>query len=267
MASAPPVGPQAPASSRDGAPPPPNGHGSSTFFPGTRPGQGAGTSASGATGAKDAPTEAGGSESSPPPPAAEGGDASLARAKSQTSPRSWLPPLLGLAALAGGGAYLVAHWGLVETDNAQLQGHLTEISSRVNGTIARVLVEDNQEVKLGQPLLQLDDRDATARLFRARADLEQVAREAQAMVAQAGASVSTARAAEGMAVADQQSASSELARAAADAQRLVGPARQGGVSRQEAEQAGTTYRKAQADFTHSQATRQTAQALSLIHIP
>jgi len=162
--------------------------------------------------------------------------------------------------VAGAGAYLVAHWGLVETDNAQLQGHLTEISSRVNGTIARVLVEDNQEVKLGQPLVQLDDRDAQARLFRARADLEQVAREAQAMAAQAGASVSTARAAEGMAVADQQSASSELARAAADAQRLVGLARQGGVSRQEAEQAVTTYRKAQADFTHSQATRQTAQA-------
>ena len=201
-----------------------------------------------------------GSDPSPATSAAAGADSSLARPKPPTSPRRWLAPLLGLAALAGGGAYLVAHWGLVETDNAQLQGHLTEISSRVNGTIARVLVEDNQEVKLGQPLLLLDDRDARARLFRARADLEQVAREAQAMTVQAGASVSTARAAEGMAVADQQSASSELARAAADAQRLVGLARQGGVSRQEAERAVSTYRKAQADFTHSQASRQTAQA-------
>ena len=210
------------------------------------------------TGSQGIPTGAGESDPSAVPSAT--GDAPLARAKSPTSPRRWLPPLLGLAALAGGGAYLVAHWGVVETDNAQLQGHLTEISSRVNGTIARVLVEDNQEVKLGQPLVQLDDRDAQARLFRARADLEQVAREAQAMAAQAGASVSTARAAEGMAVADQQSASSELARAAADAQRLVGLARQGGVSRQEAERAVTTYRHAQADFTHSQATRQTAQA-------
>jgi membrane fusion protein (multidrug efflux system) len=152
--------------------------------------------------------------------------------------------LVALAATAGCGAWLVAHWGLVETDNAQLQGHLTEISSRVPGTIARVLVEDNQEVKLGQPLVQLDDRDARARLFKAQADLEQVAREAQAMAVQAVASVSTARAAEGMAVADQQSARSELARAAADAQRLVGLARQGGVSRQEAERAVSTYRKA-----------------------
>jgi len=181
-------------------------------------------------------------------------------ASEKTARRRWLPPLLGLAAVAGGSAWIGAHWGLVETDNAQLQGHLTEISSRVRGTIARVMVEDNQQVKPGQPLVLLDDRDARARLFRARADLEQAAREAQAMTVQAGASVSTARAAEGMAVADQQSASSELARAAADAQRLVGLAQQGGVSRQEAERAVTTYRKAQADFTHSQATRQTAQA-------
>jgi membrane fusion protein (multidrug efflux system) len=59
--------------------------------------------------------------------------------------------LVALAATAGCGAWLVAHWGLVETDNAQLQGHLTEISSRVNGTIARVLVEDNQAVKRHRP--------------------------------------------------------------------------------------------------------------------
>ena len=77
--------------------------------------------------------------------------------------RRWLPPLLGLMAVAGGGAWLVAHWGVVETDNAQLQGHLTEISSRVPGTIARVLVEDNQTVKGGQPLLVLDDRDEIGR--------------------------------------------------------------------------------------------------------
>jgi len=229
MASAPSVDAQAHADTRDGAQPPPlTGYGSSDRST-----------------ARSAEAEA---------------DTPLALPKPPTSPRRWLAPLLGLAALAGGGAYLVAHWGLVETDNAQLQGHLTEISSRVNGTIARVLVEDNQEVKVGQPLVQLDDRDAQARLFRARADLEQVAREAQAMAVQAGASVSTARAAEGMAVADQQSASSELARAAADAQRLVGLAQQGGVSRQEAERAVSTYRKAQADFTHSQASRQTAQA-------
>jgi membrane fusion protein (multidrug efflux system) len=255
MASAPSVDPQAPVSSPVAAASPapatgpshaPNGHGRSNQSPGASP--------------TDAGAEPRGSAPSPGSPAPEGGESPLAPAKAPASARHWLAPLLALATAAGSGAWLVAHWGLVETDNAQLQGHLTEISSRVPGTIARVLVEDNQQVKAGQPLVQLDDRDARARLFKARADLEQVAREAQAMVVQAGASASTARAAQGLAVADQQSASGELARAAADAQRLVGLAREGGVSRQEAERAVSTYRKAQADFTHSQASRQTAQA-------
>ncbi|MEY4354087.1 MAG: hypothetical protein RLZZ609_2328 [Cyanobacteriota bacterium] len=233
MASAPPARPQAPA-----VPLSPVGAGPgspSTGLPSRSPA------------ALDLPAAAGGS-----PP--------------QTSPatprraRQWLAPLVGLGVLAGGGAWLVARWGLVETDNAQLQGHLTEISSRVPGTIARVLVDDNQLVKAGQPLALLDDRDARARLFSARADLEQAAREAQALVVQAGASVNTARAAEGMAAAEQQAASSELARSAADAQRLVSLAQAGGVSRQEAERAVATYRKAQAEFNQSLASRQTAEA-------
>ena len=210
-----------------------------------------------------------GATAAPPSPPAPGSAARPAANRVAAPPdqqakqvlhRRWLIPLLALAALAGGSAWLVDRWGLVETNNAQVQGHLTEISSRIPGSIVRVLVDNNQEVKAGQPLLQLDDRDAKARLFRARADLEQVAREAQAMLGQAGASVSTARAAEGLAVADQLAANSELARAAADAQRLVSLARQGGVSRQEAERAVAAYQKAQADFTHSQASRQTAKA-------
>jgi len=174
--------------------------------------------------------------------------------------RNWLVPLLVLGGLGAGGAWLASHWGIEETDNAQLQGRLTEISSRVPGTIVRVFVDDNDEVKAGQPLILLDDRDAGVRLYRARADLEQVGREAQAMGSQAGATLSTARAAQGVAIAEQQSASSELARAWADAQRLVGLAQQGGVSRQEAERAVAAWRKAQADYTHSQASAQSAQA-------
>ena len=174
--------------------------------------------------------------------------------------RNWLVPLLVLGGLGAGGAWLASHWGIEETDNAQLQGRLTEISSRVPGTIVRVFVDDNQEVKAGQPLILLDDRDAGVRLYRARADLEQVGREAEAMGSQAGATLSTARAAQGVAIAEQQSASSELARTWADAQRLVGLAQQGGVSRYEAERAVAAWRKAQADYTHSQASAQSVQA-------
>ena len=201
-------------------------------------------------------------EASPGEPVSSGGDP---EEPGQSQPlrrrwRQWIGPLAGLVALGSAGFWIAARWGVVDTDNAQLQGHLTELSSRVPGTIARVLVDDNQLVTPGQPLVLLDDRDARARLFSARADLEKAAREAQAMEVQAGASVSTARAAAGMALADQQAASSELARAAADAERLVALAQAGGVSRQEAERAVTAFRKAQAEFTQSQASGQTAQA-------
>lgn len=202
--------------------------------------------------------------SSPPPeadPSSANSPAPGTAVPRQRPPsRPWLLPLLGVAALAAGGGWWASRLHLVDTDNAQVQSHLTELSSRVPGTIARVLVENNQLVKAGQPLVLLDDRDARARLFSAQADLEEAGRAAEALVAQAGASATTARAAEGMALADQQAASSELARSAADAQRLVGLSEAGGVSRQTAERAVSDYRKAAAEFTQSQASRQTAVA-------
>ncbi|MEB3335599.1 MAG: HlyD family secretion protein [Cyanobacteriota bacterium] len=201
----------------------------------------------------------------PSPPSSPLGDApppADAPADPRQPPRSrpWLLPLLAVAALLGGGGWWASRWNLVDTDNAQVQSHLTELSSRMPATIARVLVANNQLVKAGQPLVLFDDRDARARLFSARADLEQAGRAFQALDAQAGASATTARAAEGTALADQQAASSELARSAADAQRLVALAQAGGVSRQTAERAVSDYRKAAAAFTQSQASRQTAAA-------
>ena len=132
MASAPSVDAQAPADTRDGAPPPPlPGHGSSDLSPGTSPTAAGEVSAPATTGSNGIPSGPNGADPSPARSAESAADTPLALPKPQTSPRRWLAPLLGLAALAGGGAYRVAHWGLVATDNAQLQGHLTEISSQV----------------------------------------------------------------------------------------------------------------------------------------
>ena len=177
-----------------------------------------------------------------------------------SSGRPWLVPLLGLVAMGGIAAWVVTHWGLEETDNAQVQAHLTEIASRVPGTITRVLVQDDQAVSAGQLLVQLDDREGRAQLAQAEADLLQARREAGAMAAQAGSSASTAAAAESQAFADQLAARSELGRAEVDLRRLEALAREGGVSQQEADRARAAYSKAQAAFSSSEATRQTAQA-------
>jgi membrane fusion protein (multidrug efflux system) len=57
--------------------------------------------------------------------------------------RPWLLSLLAAGVAIGGGLWLREHWGLEETDNAQLQAHLVDISSRVAGSIMAVPVQDN----------------------------------------------------------------------------------------------------------------------------
>jgi len=66
------------------------------------------------------------------------------------------------------------------TDDAQIDGHLNVIGSRISGTVLYVnpLVENNQYVQAGTLLVELDPSDYQAALEHARADL--VTREATA---------------------------------------------------------------------------------------
>jgi membrane fusion protein (multidrug efflux system) len=89
--------------------------------------------------------------------------------------------------LVGAGLAVVAVAGLLwwlharkfeDTDDAQVDGYISSISPRVPGTVVRVLVEDNQPVKSGDPLVDLDT-----------ADLEVVVAQARAAVVQAQAAV------------------------------------------------------------------------------
>jgi membrane fusion protein (multidrug efflux system) len=57
------------------------------------------------------------------------------------------------------------------TDDAQVDGHITQISSKVYGRVADVLVNDNEQVKAGQILVKLDPRDYQAAVDQARAQL------------------------------------------------------------------------------------------------
>lgn len=58
------------------------------------------------------------------------------------------------------GAYLSYDSYLhVSTDNAQVSAHFLMLSSRVNGTISKVFVEDHQKVKAGDILAQIDTSD------------------------------------------------------------------------------------------------------------
>ncbi len=102
----------------------------------------------------------------------------------QPQPRNLLPFVIAAVLAISAGAFL--YWwlylrGVVSTDNAQVEGHVHEISARVAGHILEVFVSDNEEVKAGQLLVRLDPRDFEAALALRRAEL------ASAKAAEAGA--------------------------------------------------------------------------------
>jgi membrane fusion protein, multidrug efflux system len=101
------------------------------------------------------------------------------------------------------------------TDDAQVDGHITPMASKVYGRVAQVLVEDNQPVKAGQVLVKIDPRDYQAALDQAKAALALAESEAQS----AGVDVPRTRenVASGTSSADAQfmGAEADLARAQA----------------------------------------------------
>lgn len=58
---------------------------------------------------------------------------------------------------------------LIETDNAFIEARIVAVSSRVPGTVSRVLVNDNQFVKQGDLLLEIDQRDLQVQVSKADA--------------------------------------------------------------------------------------------------
>jgi membrane fusion protein (multidrug efflux system) len=58
-----------------------------------------------------------------------------------------------------------------DTDDAQVDGHLIQVSSRINGHVLRVYVNENQKVKAGQLIAELDPRDYEVAVENAEAAL------------------------------------------------------------------------------------------------
>ena len=72
-----------------------------------------------------------------------------------------------------------------DTDDAQVDGNLYQISSRVSGQVVKVTVDDNQTVQAGQLLAEIDPTDYQVALDQAQANLA----SAQAEYAQATTNV------------------------------------------------------------------------------
>src|SRR5246127_728067 len=77
----------------------------------------------------------------------------------------------GLVLLAVVAGLLVCYHNRETTGDAQVDGHITPIASKIYGRVAEVLVTDNEPVKAGQVLVRIDPRDYQANLDEAKAAL------------------------------------------------------------------------------------------------
>jgi membrane fusion protein, multidrug efflux system len=99
----------------------------------------------------------------------------------------WADPQFRKKALGAGAVVLlmvlaaIYHYhGRVTTDDAQVDGHITPVASKIYGNVAEVLVKDNQQVKAGDVLARIDSRDYAARVAQARAAFELAQSQANA---------------------------------------------------------------------------------------
>lgn len=79
--------------------------------------------------------------------------------------------ILGVVAAGIAGYFIYENIMYASTDDAYVQGKTELLSARVSAVVDKILVEDNQKVKSGDLLIQLDDHDYVSRLDQAQADV------------------------------------------------------------------------------------------------
>ena len=164
--------------------------------------------------------------------------------------------IVGLAAviLVLGLIFGVRYWLYARshesTDDAFIDGHIIQISPKVSGYVAKIYVTDNQQVKSGDLIAELDARDYEVRLQQAKAALD----AGLAKQNEAKTTVSLTRA--------TSSATIQQAQAAVRKSRSdVESSRAGAASlRSRANEAGSAVSTAQANLAQTQAQVVAAQA-------
>src|SRR6202166_2884684 len=166
-------------------------------------------------------------------------------------PKGLKNPKVRVLLIAGVVVVLLAVIGLVayyhnreSTDDAQVDGHITPVASKIYGRVAEGLVTDNQPVKAGQVLVKIDPRDYQASLDQAKAALTLAESDA------ASAGVDIPRTRENVA-SGTSSADAQLSGADADLQRAQ-------VTYDQARTSDLAY--AQANIEKSKANAELAQA-------
>src|SRR5713226_5557908 len=178
--------------------------------------------------------------------------------KLDLGPDSLVSSKLRTRLIVGGAVLLAALLGLYlyfhnreSTDDAQVDGHITPIAAKIYGRVGKVQVRDNQQVKAGQVLVQLDPADYQAALDQAKGALALAEGEARS------AGVDVPRTTEDTA-SGTSSAQAQLAGAQADLMRAQ-------ATYEQSQTADLAY--AQANIEKSRANARLAQADLARYLP
>lgn len=96
---------------------------------------------------------------------------------------------IALAVLGIGGVALLGEWIYdrfthVYVDDARITADVISVSSRVSGWVTRISVEEGEQIKIGQVLLLIDDRDANLRLTELEARISSIDAERARLAAE-----------------------------------------------------------------------------------
>ncbi len=155
----------------------------------------------------------------PPPETIPASEVNTRTAGTEGRPRNrFLPVALVIAIaliVAAAAYYIIAVHPYETTDDAFIDGHAIQISPKVAGRVSKVLITDNQFVKKGDSLVQIDPSDYDVATAQARANL--AAAQSRLVEAQQQLNVSRAkadqdRAAVGVAEAEAKRTQADLER-------------------------------------------------------
>jgi membrane fusion protein (multidrug efflux system) len=108
----------------------------------------------------------------PADPAGKSEDPNGAGSNSEGRRRTLLfAAIVGCVILVGAVSFWLYSRTYESTDDAQVDGHLDGISARIDGDVKAVYVEENQSVRAGDVLVELDPRDYQVAVEQAQAQL------------------------------------------------------------------------------------------------
>lgn len=169
----------------------------------------------------------------------------------ERKPVKIIPIILGIVIIVGiiyGIKEYIYYSKHVDTDDAQIDGDISPVVTRVGGYVDSILFEENQKVSEGQVLIKLDERDYKIKLEQAMA----AQRGANAGIGISQSQISSTLASSSGAKAQAVSAKAKLWQANKDYERYANLVEDGSITRQQFDQAKVEKDVAQAAYNAAQ---------------